>query len=174
MESYNETLEFSREIPWEEELLYGNFRRWHVIFLSVGSCLSVVIFFCCIFKCRIPRTKQEIEADFIRHKLALKFRQQLNILKHSEMDEMDLFKALERLRNELKADTASIAQSEAFSALSFTPTGTPTYRKGSEINIGLSLEDFNVEALPNNQNVTLRDRLNYFITSSIQKLKQCT
>ena len=50
------------------------------------------MFFCCIFKCRVPRTKQEIEADFIRRQLANKFRRQLNVIKHSEMDEMDLLK----------------------------------------------------------------------------------
>ncbi|XP_042233358.1 uncharacterized protein LOC121873721 isoform X2 [Homarus americanus] len=122
--------------PWEEEEVWGSFRRWHVLLLTSLAGLSVTMFFCCVFKCRVPRTKQEIEANYIRRQLARKFRRQLNIINNSEMDEMDLLKALERLRAELRADSGSLAQSEAFSTLSFTPTGTPTYRKGSELHIG--------------------------------------
>lgn len=47
---------------------------------------------CCCFRFRIPRTKQEIEADFQRRKIARKFRDRLANIKNSEMDDMDLQK----------------------------------------------------------------------------------
>lgn len=47
---------------------------------------------CCCFRFRIPRTKQEIEADFQRRKIARKFRERLACIKNSEMDDMNLQK----------------------------------------------------------------------------------
>lgn len=47
---------------------------------------------CCCFRFRIPRTKQEIEADYQRRKIAKKFRQRLEGIKNSEMDDMNLQK----------------------------------------------------------------------------------
>ncbi|XP_068217712.1 uncharacterized protein [Palaemon carinicauda] len=156
--------------PWEEEEIWGSFRRWHVLFLSSLLGLAITMFFCCVFKCRVPRTKQEIEANFVRRNLAKKFHRQLRIIHNSEMDEMDLLKALERLRAELRADSCSIAQSEAFSTLSFTPTGTPTYRKGSEFNIGVSLEE--IQLATNQGPITnLKDRVASVIAGALHKLK---
>ncbi|XP_047477475.1 uncharacterized protein LOC125031060 [Penaeus chinensis] len=132
---------------------------------SVGT-----MFFCCIFKCRVPRTKQEIEADYIRRQLAQKFHRQLNIINNSEMDEMDLLKALERLRAELRADSNSLAQSEAFSTLSFTPTGTPTYRKGSELYLGVSVEDLRLATTQGHFN-HLKSRVTNIISGALRKLK---
>ncbi|XP_076064421.1 uncharacterized protein LOC143038773 [Oratosquilla oratoria] len=139
--------------------------------LSALVLQAVVVLFCCACRCRVPRTKQEIEADHIRRKISRKFRKQLDIIKNSEMDTMDLMKALERLRQELKADTVSLAQSEAFSALSFTPTGTPTYRKGSDVNIGVSLEELN-EVQATGPATLLRARVSTIITSALEKLKR--
>lgn len=45
---------------------------------------------CCCVRFRIPRTKQEIEADFVRRKIATKFCKQLRLLSDTEMDNMDL------------------------------------------------------------------------------------
>lgn len=47
---------------------------------------------CCCFRFRIPRTKQDIEADYQRRKIAKKFRDRLACIKNSEMDEMTLQK----------------------------------------------------------------------------------
>lgn len=49
---------------------------------------------CCCFRFRIPRTKQEIEADFQRRKIAKKFRERLAGIKNSEMDDMNLQKGV--------------------------------------------------------------------------------
>lgn len=57
----------------------------HFYFISV-------ILLCCCISFRIPRTKQEIEADYIRKQITRKFRKQLDLIQDSEMDEMDLVK----------------------------------------------------------------------------------
>jgi len=53
-------------------------------------CGFSVIFLCCCFRFRIPRTKQEIEADYVRKKLTKKFQKHLRVIQNSEMDNMDL------------------------------------------------------------------------------------
>lgn len=58
------------------------------------DCLLTVIFLCCCFRFRIPRTKQEIEADYVRKKITRKFQTQLKLIQNSEMDEMDLKKGI--------------------------------------------------------------------------------
>lgn len=47
---------------------------------------------CCCIRFRIPRTKQEIEADYQRKQITKKFREKLQQIKNSEMDDMDLQK----------------------------------------------------------------------------------
>lgn len=47
---------------------------------------------CCCFRFRIPRTKQEIEADYQRRVIARKFRDHLSNIKNCEMDSMNLQK----------------------------------------------------------------------------------
>jgi hypothetical protein len=49
-----------------------------------------VIFLCCCIRFRIPRTKQEIEADYVRKKITKKFQKHLRVIQNSEMDSMDL------------------------------------------------------------------------------------
>lgn len=51
-----------------------------------------MIILCCCFRFRIPRTKQDIEADYQRRIIAKKFRERLKYIENSEMDEMDLQK----------------------------------------------------------------------------------
>lgn len=45
---------------------------------------------CCCFRFRIPRTKQQIEADYQRRKITTKFRHQLETIQDSKMDGMSL------------------------------------------------------------------------------------
>ncbi|KAK9507230.1 hypothetical protein O3M35_007136 [Rhynocoris fuscipes] len=132
---------------WLERPSLWNFRLWHVFSMFLGGFLSIVICLCCCIRFRIPRTKQEIEADYIRKKITRKFKKQLTMINNSEMDEMDLKKALDRIRAEFKSDTESIAQSEAaFSVCSGnsnvqTTTAnedrTTSYRKASELGIDI-------------------------------------
>lgn len=97
--------------PWIEKAGiegYG-FRIWHYIFFCFSAftilgklyflpffqmkqLLSyfLVILICCCIKIRIPRTKQQIEADYRRKKLAEKFGQRLKLIQNQEMDALDL------------------------------------------------------------------------------------
>lgn len=49
-----------------------------------------VVLFCCCIRIRVPRTKQEIEADYHRKKLAEKFRQRLKSINNQDLDTLDL------------------------------------------------------------------------------------
>ncbi|XP_055681806.1 uncharacterized protein LOC129789182 [Lutzomyia longipalpis] len=97
----------SDEPEWLEDEALGGFRVWHLIFLSASGALSLIIVLCCCFRFRIPRTKQDIEADYQRRKIARKFRERLACIHNSEMDAMDLQKAVERVRADFLADATS-------------------------------------------------------------------
>ncbi|KAK6627896.1 hypothetical protein RUM44_010378 [Polyplax serrata] len=102
-------------VHWLETHAIAGFRVWQLMFLSFAALLALVIILCCCIRYRIPRTKQEIEADYIRKKITKKFQKQLRTIQNSDMDEMDLKRALDRIRAEFKSDTESLAQSEALS-----------------------------------------------------------
>jgi len=99
---------------WLEVQIYNGYRVWHIIFFIMTIFFTlgkhfiikykikiiyltnnfIVVFMCCCVRFRIPRTKQEIEADFIRRKIATKFCKQLRLLSDTEMDNMDLLKGI--------------------------------------------------------------------------------
>lgn len=107
----------TEEIPWVEKTIVGGFRVWQVLFLAGAVLLGgsklrqqrtvlksflnthsneyvnhllLVITLCCCVRIRIPRTKQEIEADFRRKQLSKRFKQELKRIRNSELDVMDL------------------------------------------------------------------------------------
>lgn len=107
-----------------------------------------VIILCCCVRIRIPRTKQEIEADFRRKQLSKRFKQELKRIRNSELDVMDLrrgiykffsfnnkrvshFKfqstALDRVRADFHSDTESFCgnQSDVFSSLAQGGVASP-------------------------------------------------
>ena len=51
--------------------------------------IVLVISLCCIFRCRIPRTKTEIEANSRRKSLLKNFNAKLGQLKAAELDDMN-------------------------------------------------------------------------------------
>lgn len=79
---------------WLENEVFNGFRVWHILFLGCSALLSLIIMICCCFRFRIPRTKQEIEADFQRRKITKKFKKKLANIQNSEMDDMDLKKGV--------------------------------------------------------------------------------
>ncbi|KRG03517.1 transmembrane inner ear expressed protein isoform X2 [Drosophila hydei] len=85
---------------WLEKITIGGFRRWHIIAAVLGILMSIMIMVCCCIRFRIPRTKQEIEADYQRKQITKKFREKLQQIKNSEMDDMDLQKALAYIKLE--------------------------------------------------------------------------
>jgi hypothetical protein len=108
--------------------------------LKIKTTFSV-IFLCCCVRFRIPRTKEEIEADYVRKKIARKFRRHLRLIQNADMDEMDLKRALDRVRAEFKSDTESVAQSEAISVGSVSSARSATYRKASDLLAGMTIDD---------------------------------
>ncbi|KAK3911818.1 Transmembrane inner ear expressed protein [Frankliniella fusca] len=131
----------------ESEVFRGaGIKVWHVLFMIAGAFCALVIVLCCCIRFRIPRTKQEIEADYVRKQITRKFQKQLRRIRNADMDDMDLKRALDRVRAEFKSDTESLAQSISSSAnasVCNSPGGPgargETYRKASDI--GVSIED---------------------------------
>ncbi|XP_050061991.1 transmembrane inner ear expressed protein isoform X2 [Aphis gossypii] len=113
---------------WLEVQIYNGYRVWHIIFFIMTIFFTLVVFMCCCVRFRIPRTKQEIEADFIRRKIATKFCKQLRLLSDTEMDNMDLLKALKRLQSELEIPSNETVK-EPDEVLSSTKTTTPSLKK---------------------------------------------
>ncbi|KAJ1521943.1 hypothetical protein ONE63_002274 [Megalurothrips usitatus] len=112
--------------------------------MIAGALCTLVIALCCCVRFRIPRTKQEIEADYVRKRITRKFQKQLRRIQNADMDDMDLKRALDRVRAEFKSDTESLAQSinsSANASVCNSPGGPRggSYRKASDI--GVSIED---------------------------------
>lgn len=84
-------MEQETEREWTEQDIAG-FRAWHLVGIILSVVLAIIIMICCCVRFRIPRTKQEIEADYIRKKLTRSFRKELAKINDKEMDEMDLRK----------------------------------------------------------------------------------
>ncbi|XP_034256172.1 uncharacterized protein LOC117654098 isoform X2 [Thrips palmi] len=132
------------EPAWLEEEVVPGVKVWHLLFMVAGAFCALVVVLCCCIRFRIPRTKQEIEADYVRKQITRKFQKQLRRIQNADMDDMDLKRALDRVRAEFKSDTESLAQSISSSAnasVCNSPGGPrgDTYRKGSDI--GVSIED---------------------------------
>uniref|UniRef100_A0A3Q3E7R5 Transmembrane inner ear n=1 Tax=Hippocampus comes TaxID=109280 RepID=A0A3Q3E7R5_HIPCM len=56
-----------------ETVVFWGLRLWQVIGIFAVFVLAIVITLCCIFKCRIPRTKKEIEARHAQRQAAKKY-----------------------------------------------------------------------------------------------------
>jgi len=80
------------EQQWLENEAFPGFRIWQLAGIVLSVLLSIVIGLCCCIRFRVPRTKQQIEADYIRKKITRSFRNELSKISNTEMDEMDLQK----------------------------------------------------------------------------------
>ncbi|XP_040027160.2 transmembrane inner ear expressed protein [Gasterosteus aculeatus] len=56
-----------------ESVVFWGLRLWQVIAIFSMFILAIIITLCCIFKCRIPRTKKEIEARHAQRLAAKKY-----------------------------------------------------------------------------------------------------
>lgn len=77
---------------WLENEAVPGFRIWQLAGIVLSVLLSIVVGLCCCIRFRVPRTKQEIEADYIRKRITKSFRNELSKISNTEMDEMDLQK----------------------------------------------------------------------------------
>ncbi|CAH1154444.1 unnamed protein product [Phaedon cochleariae] len=101
----------------------GGFRIWHYIFFCFSAFTVIVVLTCCCIKIRVPRTKQEIEADYCRKKLAEKFRERLRLIKNQEMDAMDLERALQIIQEDYNNENRNYQ---------FVPSASTNFRVASE------------------------------------------
>lgn len=77
---------------WLENETISGFRVWQLAGIILSILLSIIVGLCCCIRFRVPRTKQEIEADYIRKRITKSFRNELSKISNTEMDEMDLQK----------------------------------------------------------------------------------
>lgn len=75
---------------WLEDETLAGFRVWQLAGIVLSIILAIIIALCCCIRFRIPRTKQDIEADYIRKRITKNFRKELDKINNAEMDEMDL------------------------------------------------------------------------------------
>ncbi|GCC31073.1 hypothetical protein chiPu_0009528 [Chiloscyllium punctatum] len=72
-----------------ETVVFWGLRLWQVIGVFSIFVLAVIIVLCCIFKCRIPRTKKEIEARYAQRQAAKRYANTLdNVPPLNELTEM--------------------------------------------------------------------------------------
>ncbi|XP_035443673.1 uncharacterized protein LOC118271661 [Spodoptera frugiperda] len=90
----------SEEPEWLERNVVGDLRLWQIMFLCLASVASLIVIVCCCFRFRIPRTKQQIEADYQRRKITNKFRAKLETIQDAKMDAMSLKDALDILHEQ--------------------------------------------------------------------------
>lgn len=93
---------------WLEDEALPGFRVWQLAGIILSILLSILIGLCCCIRFRVPRTKQEIEADYIRKKITRSFRQELSKISNVEMDDMDLKKALNKIQNKFDTETHEV------------------------------------------------------------------
>ncbi|GAB1869684.1 Transmembrane inner ear expressed protein [Camponotus japonicus] len=95
---------------WLENEAFSGFRVWQLVGIILSILLSIIVGLCCCIRFRVPRTKQEIEADYIRKRITKSFRNELSKISNTEMDEMDLQKALERIRSDFEDHESAITK----------------------------------------------------------------
>ena len=82
---------------WLEVMVTGGFKVWHIIFIIIAFVVTLVVVYCCFHRCRIPRTKQEIEADLMRTNLASKFRDYLQEFPNEPATFVEVLKRVQEL-----------------------------------------------------------------------------
>ncbi|XP_061443367.1 transmembrane inner ear expressed protein [Rhineura floridana] len=61
-----------------ETVVIWGLRLWQVVGIFAIFVMSIIITLCCIFKCRIPRTKKEIEARYAKRQAAKTYADKLD------------------------------------------------------------------------------------------------
>lgn len=91
---------------WLEVMVSGGFKVWHIIFIIIALIVTIVVVYCCFHRCRIPRTKQEIEADLMRSNMTSKFRDYLQELPNEPVTFIEVLKRVTDLEEKLEKDDA--------------------------------------------------------------------
>ncbi|XP_044532985.1 transmembrane inner ear expressed protein [Gracilinanus agilis] len=54
----------------KETVVFWDMRLWHVVGIFSLFVLSIIITLCCVFNCRVPRTRKEIEERYLQRRAA--------------------------------------------------------------------------------------------------------
>ncbi|XP_059830161.1 transmembrane inner ear expressed protein [Hypanus sabinus] len=93
-----------------ETVVFWGLRLWQVVGVFSIFILAVIIVLCCIFKCRIPRTKKEIEARYAQRQAAKKYANTLdNVPPLNELTEMPGAAAEAEKKDEVPTVSASVS-----------------------------------------------------------------
>lgn len=95
---------------WLEVMVTGGFKVWHIIFIIIAVLITMTVVYCCFHRCRIPRTKQEIEADLMRSNLTNKFRDYLQELSNEPTTFVEALKKVQELEEKLEKDEAMLSR----------------------------------------------------------------
>ncbi|CAH1789222.1 unnamed protein product [Owenia fusiformis] len=81
-----EALDVGQEISIEMKVV-GEFRLWMILGIILSGITIIVVILCCIFDCRVPRSKQEIEEDKRRRKMAQRYVEEFDRVTHSVFEQ---------------------------------------------------------------------------------------
>uniref|UniRef100_A0A3Q0SXN8 Transmembrane inner ear n=1 Tax=Amphilophus citrinellus TaxID=61819 RepID=A0A3Q0SXN8_AMPCI len=88
-----------------ETIVFWGLRLWQVIGIFSMFVLAIVITLCCIFKCRIPRTKKEIEARHAQRQAAKKYANTLETV--PPLNELTEIPGLQTLSEQVQSANSS-------------------------------------------------------------------
>uniref|UniRef100_A0AAY4D8U6 Transmembrane inner ear n=1 Tax=Denticeps clupeoides TaxID=299321 RepID=A0AAY4D8U6_9TELE len=108
-----------------ETVVFWGLRLWQVVGIFSMFILAIVILLCCIFKCRIPRTKKEIEA---RHAMRLAAKTYANTL-----ETVPPLNELTEIPGAASSDSALQTVSEHVQARSVSSSQLPVVREEEEV-----------------------------------------
>lgn len=91
-------------------MVTGGFKVWHIIFIIIAFIVTMIVIYCCFHRCRIPRTKQEIEADLMRSNLGNKFRDYLQELPNEPFTFTEALKKVQEIEEKLEQDDAQLSR----------------------------------------------------------------
>uniref|UniRef100_A0A3Q1IVW0 Uncharacterized protein n=1 Tax=Anabas testudineus TaxID=64144 RepID=A0A3Q1IVW0_ANATE len=91
-----------------ETVVFWGLRLWQVIGIFSMFVLAIVITLCCIFKCRIPRTKKEIEARHAQRQAAKKYANTLETV--PPLNELTEIPGLQTVSEQVQSQSANNSQ----------------------------------------------------------------
>lgn len=95
---------------WLEVMVTGGFKVWHIIFIIIAFVVTIIVVYCCFHRCRIPRTKQEIEADLMRMNITNKFRDYLQEFPNEPTTFIEALKKVQELEEKSEKNDAEFAR----------------------------------------------------------------
>ncbi|KAK2514022.1 Tmie [Columba guinea] len=97
-----------------ETVVIWGLRLWQVIGIFAIFVLAVIITLCCIFKCRIPRTKKEIEARYAQRQAAKNYADKLETVPPlNELTEIPGAQVAEEKKEEVPTVSGKVDKAQA-------------------------------------------------------------